>query len=50
LAKGIKNLSGSNAWQKSHDGIIDALSSRDSIMARKLIEEDSGRGKQLYQE
>ena len=50
LAKGIKNLSGSNAWQKSHDGIIDALSSRDSIMARKLIEEDSGWGKQLYQE
>ena len=50
LAKGIKNLSGSKAWQKSHDGIIDALSSRDSIMARKLIEEDSGWGKQLYQE
>jgi DNA-binding GntR family transcriptional regulator len=50
LAKGIKNLAESKAWQKSHDGIIDALASQDSIMARKLIEEDSGWGKQLYQE
>ena len=50
LAKGIKNLSRSNAWEKSHDGIIDALSSRDSVLARRLIEEDSSWGKQLYQE
>jgi DNA-binding GntR family transcriptional regulator len=50
LAKGIQNLSRSNAWEKSHDGIIDALSSRDSVLARRLIEEDSSWGKQLYQE
>ena len=50
LAKGIKSLSRSNAWEKSHDGIINALDARDSVMARRLIEEDSSWGKQLYQE
>ena len=50
LAHGIKNLSGSTAWEKSHDGIIDALAKRNSSLARQLIEEDSSWGKQLYQE
>ena len=49
LAQGIKNLSNSNVWEKSHDGIIKALSEKDSVLARKLIEEDSSWGKQLYQ-
>ena len=49
LAQGIKSLSNSNVWEKSHDGIIKALSEQDSVLARKLIEEDSSWGKQLYQ-
>jgi len=49
LAQGIKNLSNSNVWEQSHDGIIIALSEKNSAMARKLIEEDSSWGKQLYQ-
>ena len=51
LAKGIQdNLSKPNAWEASHDGIIDALALGDSAEARRLIEADSGWGKQLYED
>jgi len=51
LAKGIQdNLSKPNAWEASHDGIIDALALGDSAEARRLIEADSGWGEQLYKD